>query len=230
MRAISFGAARAGTRRALAVAALLALAAGGTARAQAPPPKVLLTGDSMMEVLQRSLVGELRSRALDPVPDARVGTGITKKTVVDWRREPARQARRHRADVTIAFLGIGDIYDFPRAKCCGEAWVAEYARRVGAMNRAWGGRVFWLTLPTPAHADLARFNRAVNRAIRRVAEVIDIAATIAPRGRFVRRMRWGGETLTIRASDGVHLSAHGSRIASELIADALAARGLAAPG
>ena len=39
------------------------------------------------------------------------------------------------------------------ARCCGEAWVAEYARRVRAMMAPYarGGRtcVLWLTLPTP---------------------------------------------------------------------------------
>ena len=36
------------------------------------------------------------------------------------------------------------------------------------MTRAYGD-AFWLTLPAPAHPDLARVHRAVNRALRRAA-------------------------------------------------------------
>jgi hypothetical protein len=53
-------------------------------------------------------------------------------------------------------------------------------------------------------------------------KLIDLAALFSPDGKFHRRMRWGGELRTVRASDGVHLSPWGSLIASAVISDALA--------
>jgi hypothetical protein len=208
-------------RVALAVV-VTALAASPAARAQAPPPtRVLLTGDSMMEVLQRQLAPELRARGYEVHVDARVGSGLTRPFVVDWLRHAPRQAVRIRPDVTLVFLGAGDIDDFRGvARCCGERWVAAYARRVRRMVRAYG-RTFWLTMPAPAHPDLARVHRALNRAVRRASPIIDLAAVFSADGKFHRKLRWGGELRTVRASDGVHLSVWGSLIASAVIGDAL---------
>jgi hypothetical protein len=203
--------------------AVVVLALAPAAQAQ-EPTRVLLTGDSMMEVLQRRLAPDLRARGYDVHVDARVGSGLTRPFVVDWLRLAPRQAARVRPDVTLVFLGAGDIDDFRGvARCCGDPWVAAYARRVRRMVRAYG-RTFWLTMPTPAHPDLARVHRALNRAVRRSSPVIDLAALFSADGRFHRRLRWGGELRTVRASDGVHLSPWGSLIASAVIGDALEAQ------
>ena len=184
--------------------------------------RILLSGDSMMEVLQRRLAPDLRALGHDVRVDAHVGSGLTRPFVVDWPRYAPRQAAAHAPDLTIAWLGTGDVDAFRGvARCCGPRWVAEYARQVAAMDRAYGN-ARWLTMPMPAHPDLARVHRAVNRALRRSGvRLIDLHAVFSWDGRFHRRMRWGGELRTVRASDGVHLSPWGSLIASAVISDRL---------
>lgn len=214
--------------RAALVALLLALAVPATAAAD---HRILLTGDSMMEVLQRRLAPDLRSLGHEVVVDARVGAGLTRPWVVEWLRLAPEQVRRVRPATTLVWLGTGDVDRFQGvARCCGEAWVAEFARRVRAISRDYGD-ARWLTIPAPAHPDLARVHRAVNRALRRSGvPLVDLATVFTPGGRFHRRMRWGGELRTVRASDGVHLSPWGSLIASAVIADALATPRESPPG
>jgi hypothetical protein len=203
---------------ALATVLLLALVP-----APADAERILLTGDSMMEVLQRRLAPDLRALGHDVRVDARLGSGLTRPFVVDWVEHAPRQVAAHRPDLTIVWIGTGDIDAFRGvARCCNERWVAEYARQVAQMNRAYGS-AYWLTMPAPAHPDLARVHRAVNRALRRSGvRLIELASVFCPDGKFHRRMRWGGELRTVRASDGVHLAPWGSLIASAVISDVLA--------
>ena len=60
--------------------------------------------------------------------DAFVSTGISKPSLLDWQRQAGRQAARA-PDVVVMFLGANDGFSMGSAACCGEAWVAEYARR-----------------------------------------------------------------------------------------------------
>ena len=206
------------------LASLVALAALAAPAPAAAEHRVLLTGDSMMEVLQRRLAPDLRALGHEVVVDARVGSGLTRPFVVDWVKHAPKQAARIAPATTVAWIGTGDIDAFKGiARCCNDAWVAAFSRRVAGMARAYGSS-WWLTIPAPAHPDLARVHRAVNRALRRSGvRLIDLAAVFTPGGTFHRRMRWGGELRTVRASDGVHLSPWGSLIASAVITDALAA-------
>ena len=61
--------------------------------------------------------------------DARVSTGISKPSLLDWRAHARDQAAGVRPDVTVMFLGANDGFRMAGADCCGLPWVAEYARR-----------------------------------------------------------------------------------------------------
>jgi hypothetical protein len=196
--------------------------------------KVLATGDSMIQIID----GDLRRRLSRHGPitvrsDAHISTGISKPLTFDWVAHARGSARALHPDVTVMFVGAND--GFPmgtpagrKAPCCGDAWVAEYARRARRMMRAYarGGAatVYWLLLPTPRGENFQRVFRAVNRALRAAARsfpgvvhLIDLSATFTPRGRFRQVMRWEGRTISVRQADGVHLSAAGASIATTLI-------------
>ena len=83
-----------------------------------------------------------------------ISTGISKPGLLDW---PAHARAPGRAP---AAGRDGDVHRAPTTDsrwaarpCCGDAWVAEYARRVRAMMEAYArggrGRVYWLALPAP---------------------------------------------------------------------------------
>jgi hypothetical protein len=214
----------AGLAIALALA-LLALPATAGARG----PRVLATGDSMVQIVDVKL--EQKLKRLEPVSfrsDARVGTGISK---TNWVRIARRQARRHRPRATVVYIGANDGFEIGGARCCRGEWVDRYRRRVQKMIRAYsrGGRgeVYWLTLPAPRPVQWRRIYRGVNRAVRRAvrraehAHLIDAWEVFTPRGRFRRTMRWRGRRVVVRQDDGVHLSWPGASIAAGLVRNAM---------
>jgi hypothetical protein len=237
-------------RLVLATAVLSLALAGGPALASADTvlPRVLLTGDSMMAVIEAATSQELRLRGVDVNTDSRVGSGITKPFVFDWVTTAPGQARVVAPDVTVVFLGAGDIYPLRRrgrmVGCCGAQWAAAWSERAAKMIRAWrddtgrpGARVYWLTLPTPRDRGLAKVHGIINRAIRRAvalagerAATIDLVPVFTPGRRYRRTMVWAGKRRVVRQADGVHLAPEGARIAAATIADALAADGFPPPG
>jgi hypothetical protein len=204
------------------------------ATAEARGPRILATGDSMIQIVDVKL--EEKLERIEPVSfrsDARVGSGISKG---DWVGIARRQARRHRPRATVVFIGANDGFNIGRARCCRGEWVERYGRRVRRMIRAYSlrgkaaglGEVYWLTLPAPRPAHWRPVYRAVDRAIRRAvkasgphAHLIDAWKVFTPHGRFRRSMRWRGRRVVVRQDDGVHLSWAGASIAAGLVRDAM---------
>ena len=211
----------------VAAAALLLAAAP----ASAAGPRILATGDSMIQIVDVKLEKKLREiQKVSFRRDARVGTGISKSNWVGWAR---RQARKHRPKATVVFIGANDGFNMgPGKLCCGKGWVDEYRSRVRKMIRAYTRRgksdVYWLTLPAPRPAAFRRIYPAVNRAVRRAvrqagprAHLVDLWEVFTPNGRFRRTMRWKGERVVVRQSDGIHLSWAGGTIAAGLVRNAM---------
>ena len=222
-------------------AAMIAHAAGAPhppeVRPPAAGPVALATGDSMMQVMERWLDVRLEGLGLPTVLDSRVGTGVSRPQLLDWVAYSQTQSADIRPAATIVFLGANDLLPIAGAPCCGPAWVAGYQRRARHMLQAWlrTGRVYWLSIPAPRDPPLARVHRAVNRAVRRAvaasgpnARVLDLVPVFTPGGRFRSSIVRDGHRVRVRMKDGVHLNAAGSRIATEVVVDALRADGLLA--
>lgn len=215
---------------AVAACALALLAAPGGARAQEPQPepppqRVLVTGDSLMYVMQDALARRLRHRGYAVTTDSRVGTGLTKPWVTDWTRLAREHAGKVRPDVTFVFLGGNDVHSIGGVKCCGPRWVKRYAERARALMAIYG-RTVWLTLPAPIDPPLGRVFRAINRALHLAAadgraQLVDLVPVFTPRWRYRRSMRWKGERVLVRQMDGVHLGHQGVKIAADLASAAL---------
>ena len=204
--------------------------------------RLLATGDSMIQIVDSILERRLeRRRGTRVRSDARISTGLSKPSMFDWVRRAREQARALHPDVTVMFIGAND--GFPMrtpagasVRCCGDGWVAAYARRVEAMMRSYRRRgrayVYWMTLPAPNRSDFARVYRAVNRAIRKASarvgrgvRVIDLVPVFTPGGEFRRHVRFRGRRVNARQDDGVHLSTAGAAIAATLLVDRLKADG-----
>lgn len=215
-------------KRALAAAfALALLAAPGAARAQEPqqPQRVLVTGDSLMYVMQDPLARRLRHRGHEVTVDSRVGTGLTKPWLMDWSKLAREHVQKVRPDVTFIFLGGNDVHSIAGERCCGPRWVERYAGRARELMAIYG-RTVWLTLPAPIDPALGRVFRAVNRALRLATvdgrgQLVDIVPVFTPRWRYRRSMRWNGERVIVRQMDGVHLGHQGVKIAADLATAAL---------
>jgi hypothetical protein len=197
--------------------------------------KLLATGDSMIQVTD-SLLRDRLSPARRVVSEAHISTGISKAGVfgVNWVRHAGAQARSIHPDATVVWIGPNEGFAIDGAPCCGSAWIRGYAGRARSMMGSYrrGGRaaVYWLTLPMPRSAKLARVMRAVNRAIVRAARragsgvhVIDMRRVFTPHGHFQQRACYRGRCFDARQPDGVHLSTTGSRVAADIIARRLRA-------
>jgi GDSL-like Lipase/Acylhydrolase family len=196
--------------------------------------RILATGDSMIQVVD-SFLGE-RLPAHRVIGEAHVSTGISKAGFfgLNWVKHAAAQARNIRPDATVVWIGPNEGFPIDGSDCCGRAWIRSYAQRARAMMRSYrrGGRalVYWLTLPIPRSAALARVLRAVNAAIVQAARgagsgvhVIDMRRVFTPHGRFQQTACYRGRCFSARQPDGVHLSNAGARVAADIIARRLRA-------
>ena len=225
--------------RALLVAVVLLL--GSTATAEAAP-RVLVTGDSLVQPLDDLMVRPVERAGGRTIRDPRPGTGLTTPLVLDWVKHARRQVRNHRPHATVVFIGAGDtepltIAGGPRVACCQRAWIDAYADRVEQMMRAYMRRkrrpVYWLTLPMPRQESRRQQFLAINYAIAQAARkagskahVIDTVPTLSPGNRFHRRLRYRGESVVVRHSDGVHLTTDGARMARDLVVRAMRSDGV----
>jgi hypothetical protein len=205
--------------------------------AHAAGPRILVTGDSMMRGVDRSLRQELAAiQEVSFRSDIHIGEGITNASWIRWARQ---QAREHRPHATVAFMGANDGYHMFHAPCCRERWVAKYEDRVTRIIRAYlrEGRaeVYWLTLPASSMQSgrrrqiFPKINGAVRRAVQASgphAHLVDAWGVFTPGGHFSSTLLWKGVELLVRNVDGVHLSRPGQGIAAELIRDALLADGV----
>jgi lysophospholipase L1-like esterase len=196
--------------------------------------RLLATGDSMIQVVDGFLRARLPGHHV--ISEAHVSTGISKPGSfgIDWVRHAAAQARTIHPDATVVFLGPNEGFPIDGVSCCGPAWVSAYAKRAESMMHSYrrGDRalVYWLTLPTPRSAALARVLRAVNAAIIRAARsagpgvhVIDTRRVFTPHGHFQQTACYRGRCFPARQPDGVHLSTTGARVAADMIARRLRA-------
>jgi len=212
------------------------IAAGVRAVAQPAPPRLLATGDSTMQGVESFLADELGPTAT-VFGDVRPGLAISKGNQL----RPVARAQVARLAPRTTIVSIGAIEGFAMRsaadgeehECCGEVWVAEYARRVreimGFYRRSGRGRVFWLTIPEPGDPSRVAINAAVNRAIVRAGRnvagvrVLRMDLLFTPDG-YRDVMRYRGRDVDVREDDGIHLNVAGTAIVAREVARALRRR------
>ncbi len=203
-------------------------------------PTVLTTGDSLMQSVDSILQDRLAGRAR-VVSEVRLGGAISGVPLADSLAFAGRQVRRHRPHATVLTLGSNEFYDLTAADgrqvaCCGEPWIAEYARRARAIMQTYaqGGSASVVWLAVPAARDPRRIpgNTAVNAALQRAAAglptvaVEQLDAIFTPGMRYADTLLRDGRAIIVRQSDGVHLSIAGAGIAAGLVLDRLQAAGV----
>ena len=208
------------------------------ARAAAAPHTVLATGDSMIQVVDGYLARRLEPGGRAKVhSDARISTGISKPSLLNWPHHAASQVRKLRPRATVVFLGANDGFDMRaasgrRVRCCSRAWSREYSRRARRMMVSYKqgdqGRVYWLLLPQARAGFFRRAYPAVNKGLRRAARgmsgvrLIHLNKVFAPGGRYRQYIRYRGRRVRARQGDGIHLSAAGASIAASIVVSRMA--------
>jgi hypothetical protein len=151
---------------------------------------------------------------------------LTRPDFVDWSVVARQQVAAHNPDAVVVFMGGNDFQNmtlppnrFFRAGSA--AWTREYQRRAEMCMRIWSrngaARVYWLSIPPArfsawAYVD-AHINLALQRAAARVpgAEYVNILGRVTDHGRYADFVTdRSGQTMLVRAPDGVHLNITGS--------------------
>ena len=129
------------------------------APARRPLRRLLVTGDSMAQPLDVALARKLTPDGVRVTRDAHLGTGISKSLLADWTKLAPQQVAHDQPDAVVMFIGANEGFPLTdpaghTVNCCGPPWAAAYANRVRTMLAAYRqngrGRIYWLTLPTPA--------------------------------------------------------------------------------
>jgi hypothetical protein len=202
----------------------------------AAPLKVWLAGDSMIgEVADAFLAHVAGNRTVAASDDVQIGTGLARPDVYDWPAAIASAVTKGQPNVVVVMFGGNDDQDMMAGSQYlvrgTPGWQAEYARRVGQVMSevAVPGRMLvWLEMPPVARTRLEQTRQIIDGIL--VAEakahpgviLVDSTPVVAPRGTFTTYLPGAsGQTVQVRASDGVHLTAAGAARVLPLILAAI---------
>ncbi len=203
--------------------------------------RLWIAGDSLVITPGYSIT---RAASASPVIDSvggvdgRVATGLTRPDVYNWFDEIREQVKTLRPNVVVLDFGGNDdkayMTGLPEGTTIGEfggpSWKKEYRRRVAGVmniiNRA-GATVVWIGLPvTRSEAQTQRFD-IVNAVVQKEAKArgskaifVDTYTMFAgDTGGFTEFLENAkGDTVKVRAGDGVHFdTAGGDMIAREVL-------------
>lgn len=193
--------------------------------------RLLVAGDSEMQVLDDFLAQDLGPHRVDVTSDARISTGLTKPFFFDWQAHARAQASGLRPDATVMFIGANDGFSVAgphgAIQCCGPGWSAGYANLVALMMRTYlrgdAGRVYWFVLPAPRPGSFSGLFGGVDAGIRQAARrfpgrvsLIDAYSFFTPGG-YRDFMTYNGQGFVIHEPDGVHLSTAADGVAAQLV-------------
>lgn len=217
--------------------------AGSETPAAPVTTRVLMVGDSMIAgafglFLERRLEKEY---GLSVDRTGKSSTGLSRPDFFDWTREVTKiRSTEKPYDAVICMFGGNDGQGQfmgrnaePKWIRYGEdGWDDEYRRRIVAFaDAATGGTsaLYWVGMPVMGLSRLHERMRHLNRiyrgelCVRPRAHFIDIWRTLADsRGRYVKRMKIGRKRVSVRVSDGVHLTGAGATYLVEQVAPRIA--------
>ena len=203
--------------------------------------RLWVAGDSLVITPGYSIV---RAAGASPVIDSvggidgHVATGLTRPDVFNWFEEIRTKMKTLRPHVVVLDFGANDDHGYMTGlgegttigELGGPSWTAEYRRRVAGVmdtvNRA-GGTVVWIGLPITRSEGQTRSFDQINAIVQQEAKArpgkaifIDTYTMFAgDTGGFTEYLENAkGDTVKVRAGDGVHFdTAGGDIIAREVL-------------
>ncbi|MCF7838395.1 MAG: DUF459 domain-containing protein [Candidatus Marinimicrobia bacterium] len=210
----------------------------GHSHAAEAPQRILILGDSMMQIPAHSLKLQAERRpGVVTETFTRIGSGITRLDVFDWLSHIATLVETFQPDASIVFLGTNDRQPMKIendvVQPTDPRWEVEYARRIGqAMDLLMGaaGRpVYWLQLPdmkrdeTQQDADLINSIFEAEIASRPNVRFFPTRPILSRSpGRYSPYVIGErGLPLNVRAEDGIHLNRAGADLLAAQLVNAL---------
>lgn len=223
----------------LSVLAACACAVAPVASKAAEGAPVLMIGDSMMRLLGLAMEKELKTAGIQPATSfSSLASGLARMDAFDWFAKVDALMKEHKPATVIVTLGANDRQSLKdtsgRVVPFGSPeWEKEYALRVGRIMdellKGGATRVVWLLLPDmrePVQQEYAQFVNGIF-AQQKAAEarkdkvvLFDMAPLLSRKpGMFsLYVMAPNGSVLTVRDTDGIHLTNPGAqRVAQSLV-------------
>jgi hypothetical protein len=203
------------------------------------PVKVWLAGDSMMGDVADAFLGhEAGNPAVTASDDIQIGTGLARPDVYNWPAAVGTEMQKGQPNVVVVMFGGNDDQDMMAG---GQylvrgtpGWQAEYAHRVSLiMSEVAGpGRLLvWMEMPPVARTRLEETGQMINAILAAQARahpdvvLVDPTPAVAPGGKYTTYLPGSsGQTVQVRASDGVHLTPAGSTRVLPLLMAAIRTR------
>ena len=222
----------------LLCAGTLALLAGVSAAPAQGKRPVLIFGDSLMQLISRSVTKNLAAYpAVEPMPLVSIGSGLARLDLFDW---PAKLQEKMgaRPEAAVVLMGAND--NQPMKTDAGvvemntPGWSAEYARRVDTILQTLqaGGvkHLIWIGLPDMRDPGLQKDTREINRIVLAQTQgkswvtfidTVPLFSTTA--GKFSPYIqKKDGMPLMVRSADGVHLNKDGADFIAGIVVQNLA--------
>lgn len=204
---------------------------------EAPGPKVLVLGDSIMmtvgPVIKKDIATQLSGAA---VVKAKLATGLARPDVFNWVTELKRMTATHHYNYAVLMLGTNDSQDFVEN---GEiltygtsGWVKAYNKRLddlmGAACAA-ADKAFWIGLPPMRSEAFNRKAVRINSWAKKQAEKHECMQYVASdkiigdeKGRFATYVKVADKMEKVRMVDGIHVTARGGSILSSNLLEMMA--------
>jgi uncharacterized protein len=195
--------------------------------------RLWIVGDSTAQAVGQGFEFQTRDVPTIKVRNIfRNASGLMRPDFYDWPKTVRGLLAREKApEAVVLSFGANDTQGIvldPRtiARPGEDAWHDAYKAKVAAFLKLFteaGSPVFLLGLPFDPKTRMATGLAAVNRAFRDAAsatekcEFVDSEKLLlAEDGSYQKQVRIGGQTLTLRNQDGVHLTADGGRYLAKL--------------
>ena len=195
----------------------------------------LMLGDSMMRLLGKAMEKELKKEGFAAKSFTSLGSGLARLDAFDWYTKIETMMKETQAATVVVTLGANDrqplLNESGQTLQFGtEAWREEYGQRIGrAMDTLISNgakHVIWLLLPDMKDRTHQLYAEVVNELYREQAAVetrkdsvilFDMRPLITrtPGTFTLFIMSPQGEALSVRDTDGVHLTMTGAKIVAE---------------
>jgi LysM repeat protein/lysophospholipase L1-like esterase len=216
----------------------------GAAKVDPGAPKakrILLVGDSLSIGLGQQMETAFAGKpAVRFAHLGKVSSGLANPSFFDWEANLEAQVKAHHPDVVMIMLGANDDKPLPTpsgrsAPYKSTSWDAEYARRVArlhaiAKSENPAAAVYLIGVPIMGDAAFDAGMGHVNGVLAKTAASLPDCAYINVRdvladasGAYAPVARTAsGATVKLRADDGVHISAAGSRLLAARLIETVA--------
>jgi hypothetical protein len=199
------------------------------------PLKIWIVGDSQAEILGQSVISRADSTGvMDATLDFQFSSGLTRPDFYNWPAEIQNVVETNHPDVMVVVFGANDgqgmELDSGVFQPGDPEWNAEYARRVDAVMtylEQQGVRVYWIGQPIARDAEYSGRLQLMNGIFADMAEnhpnttLVSLYDLFKDEGGSYADYLPGadGELVSMRNSDGIHLTrAGGDRASDEIFA------------